>query len=347
MNRLRKTHAQKWTVVQAVLLIAIIYLTAYVAGTAAYAQTAGGFSIRAVIPENQVDTKQTYFDLRMEPGSEQEVEVIINNSRDEELVAEIQLNAASTGRNGTIVYTSPDVRDDIMQVSATDVATIETQSVTVPANSSKAVTVNIKMPEEAFDGVILGGIAVKGNETGEDTQAVEGVSLKNTITYVTALKLTENDREVDADFELTAVKPGLINYRTAVIATLRNTAPRIVKDMEVRAHVFRKGSDTVLRELELGEAEMAPMSTGDFVIDWADEALRPGVYRLRMTADYEGRLWEWDEEFTIAGEANDLNNAAVGIKKNYTWIYVLLGLALLALVWIIAYRRGKHQKDAD
>lgn len=312
-----------------------------------HAQTFGGFSIRAVIPENQVDAKQTYFDLRMKPGDEQDVQVVITNSRTEALSAEVRLNAASTGRNGTIAYTNPNVRDSAMTLAVTDVAAPLSQNITVPPNGSETVTIRIKMPDEPIDGVLLGGIAVTGNDTGSDTQAVQGVSLKNTITYVTALKLTTDDSEVAPDFELASVAPQLVNYRTAIVATLRNKAARIVKDMEIKAEVYRKGSDTPLHDLALTNAEMAPLSTGAFVINWQDEALRAGTYRLHMTANYNGRLWEWDEEFTIAGEAGDLNKDAVGLKRNDAWLYISLGILALILVGVVAFLLGRRKKERE
>lgn len=343
---MQKYFLKKWIIKSTVFLTVLGCLLAPEAGLIVRAQT-GGFSIRAVIPDNQLDTRQTYFDLRMKPGDEQTVQFVITNSRAEELVAEVWLNAASTGRNGLIVYTEPNVRDESLKTAVTDVAALQSQKVTVPPNGSRAVDIRIKMPEDPYDGVILGGIAVTAEEYGDNDQTQQGISLKNNITYVIALKLTENDNEVEPDFDLTAITPSLVNYRTAVVATLHNKAARIAQDMEIGAQITRKGSDTVLYELTLSGAEMAPLSKGDFVIDWEGEALKPGTYRLRMTADYEDRTWEWDEEFTIGGEAEDLNNGAVGLKRDYRWLYLLVGLAVLALVWIIAYRMGKNKKKAD
>lgn len=342
---MRKTWVKKWMIKSSSLLIALICLVISETGVTAYAQTPGGFSIRAVIPNNQLDTKQTYFDLRMKPGEEQKLQIVINNSQPVELETEVRLNAASTGRNGLIVYTEPDVRDENLKVAITDVASLETQKVTVPPLGSETVTIELKMPEKPFDGVILGGIAVTGSNTGNGTQATEGVSLNNTITYVIGLKLTENENEVEPDFDLASITPSLINYRTAVVAALHNKAPLIVKDIDINAQVYRKGSNAVLHELILNGAEMAPLSKGDFVIDWGGETLKPGTYRLKMTAGYEGKTWEWDKEFTITSEANDLNKEALGIKKDYRWLYLLLSLAILVIISNIAYRMGKRRKN--
>lgn len=327
--------------------IVLTYLLAPAAGIKAGAQTSGEFSVKAVIPDNQVDTRQTYFDLRMKPGEKQTVQIVISNSRMEELTAQIRLNAASTGRNGLIVYTEPGIRDESLKVAITDVATLGAETVTVPASGTTTVNIDIQMPEEELDGVILGGIVVTADETGNNTQATEGIALKNTITYVIGLKITENDKEVAPDFDLTAITPSLVNYRTAMAVTLHNKVPRIAKGMQVQAQVYRSGSDTVLYDLALDNAEMAPLTKGDFVIDWGGKALQPGTYRLKMTAKYEDRLWEWDEEFTIAGEAGELNKEAVGLEKDYRWLYLTGGLLLLVLVALLAFWLGRRKKKND
>lgn len=333
-----------WIVKLSIVFTVLACFMAPAAGMDAYAQTSGDFSVHAIIPDNQVDTRQTYFDLRMSPDQKQTIQIVIDNSRDEELVAQIRLNNASTGRNGLIVYTEQDVRDESLQVAVTDVAALQTETVTVPALGSKTVNIDIQMPKEELEGVILGGIVVTEDETGKNAQATEGISLNNIITYVIGLKLTENDSDVTPDFDLTAITPSLINYKTAVVATLHNKEARIVKNMEVKASVYRSGSDSVFRELSLEDAQMAPLSKGDFVIDWEGEALQPGTYRLKMSAIYEGKTWEWDEEFTIAAEASDLNKEAVGLKKDYRWLYVLAILAALAIVGFVAYWMGSRKR---
>lgn len=339
MNRKNIALAAKVT---SVLILCVLALSSDIG---AFAQTSGNYSVRAVIPDNQVDTRQTYFDLRMEPGAKQTVQVVIDNSRAEALTIKVQLNSASTGRNGLIIYSEPDVRDDSLEVAITDVAKLRQETVTVPASGSSTVYVDIEMPENELDGAVLGGIVVSEEKSENNTKAAEGVSLTNTITYVIGLKITENTNTEAPDFEFVSVAPGLVNYKTAVTATLRNNVPLIVKDMSVEAQVYRSGSDTPLHGLSLENAEMAPLSKGDFVINWDNTALEAGNYRLVMSAFYEGQEWKWDKEFTI-DKANDINSGAVGLQRNYIWVYILAGVIVLIITAYIAYRQGKR-KNAD
>lgn len=344
MNKTAKRRISKSAAMCAVLACLLIPAVDITAS----AQTAGTFSVRAVIPDNQVDTRQTYFDLRLDPGGKQTVQVVITNSQEKDLSVNMQLNNASTGRNGLIVYTEPDVRDDSLKAAVTDVAALREHEVTVPPLGSKAVDIDIQMPRESLDGTLLGGIVVTAKDAEEELQEGEGVTLKNTITYVIGLKITENDSEAEPDFDLAAITPSLINYRPAAVVTLRNKAPRIVKDMKVSAQVYRLGSDEVLRGLVLENSEMAPLSKGDFVIDWNENALEAGDYRLKMTAEYDGRIWEWDEAFTISsGAAGEVNEGAVGLEKNYMWFYFTVGFLALIIVAILAFLLGRRRKKDE
>src|SRR5690625_3617660 len=51
-----------------------------------------GYSVQALIPENQLDNKHSYFDLLTEPNQEQELEVIIYNNENEDIVVRITVN---------------------------------------------------------------------------------------------------------------------------------------------------------------------------------------------------------------------------------------------------------------
>lgn len=324
------------------LILCVLTITT---GFDALAQNAGDFSIHAIIPDNQVDKRQTYFDLRIEPGAKQTVQIVIDNSRTEELTARVQLNPASTAQNGLIIYSEPDKRDESMKVSIKDVAAIKEDTVTVPAGGSATVDIDINMPNEKLDGAILGGIVVTDENALRNAEVSEGVSIANIITYVIGLNITQNDKAVTPDFDLVSIAPDLVNYKTSVVSTLRNKAPLTVKNMKVNAKVYNSGSDTPIHELSLDNVEMAPQSTGDFVIDWNNTALAAGTYRLSMMTSYNGQDWTWDEEFTIAGEAAALNSQAVDIKQDFNGLYIVIGIISLILVVFLSYWLGKRNKS--
>ena len=70
---------------------------------AAAGQTDGiGYYVRAVLPDNQISNNLSYFDLRMQPGQSQTLEVEVVNESDKVITVDLAAVSASTNRNGII-----------------------------------------------------------------------------------------------------------------------------------------------------------------------------------------------------------------------------------------------------
>lgn len=336
----------------------MVCVLTFICSFTSFAQTVSNFYVTAVIPENQIDNRQTYFDLLTEPNQKQTLEIKVTNSKSEDITIITELNSASTGRNGLIVYTDPDIRDENLKTSITDIAQLREKTITIPADSSSSVYIDIAMPEEAVYGTILGGITFTEQEQEDEelnSETDSGVSIKNKITYVIGLKVTESNDTVTPDFELVSINPTLINYKPAVSVKVRNTEPLIVKDMEVNAEIFTAGEETSksLYNLSLKNSEMAPTSTGDFIIDWENTEFTAGTYRLKMAIIYGERQWTWDENFTIEDkQASEINSGAIDVNPpavttiRSIWIYILIGAAAIAVTAYASYKAGKSKNQS-
>ena len=87
------------------LLLSLFIILGFSLPISGYAQEGDvEFSVKTIIPDNQVDTKKSYFDLRMKPEQKQEIETILYNSSDEEITINISVHSATTNQNGLIVY---------------------------------------------------------------------------------------------------------------------------------------------------------------------------------------------------------------------------------------------------
>ena len=67
------------------------------------------------------------------------------------------------------------------------------------------------------------------------------MQIQNKYAYVIGVQLSENDHEVYPDLQLKNIKPQLVNYRTAVVATIQNSEPVIIRNLNVQASVLKKG----------------------------------------------------------------------------------------------------------
>lgn len=331
-----------------VLLVTIAAIAANTLPAYARLTNEVNFSVKAIIPENQIEKRQTYFDLRMQPGDTQDLQIQIFNNGDKPLHVRVAANSASTNPGGLIDYIRPDIRDESMKVAFSEIATVREKTITVPPASSSFATVFLAMPNESFDGIVLGGIVVTKIEDQSDTRAQQGaLGVVNEFSYVVAAKLSMTDTPVEPEFHLKNVEPRLVNYKTAVVAVLRNSQPVLVKNMTISAQVFQGDATTPLHELSKSDIDVAPNSSFEFTMDWANSRLIPGDYRLLMSATYEDKEWNWEESFNISSETSEtINDEAVALASNPTSIsiYWVIGLcAVIVLLLVIIFTRSRKR----
>ncbi|GGI11064.1 DUF916 and DUF3324 domain-containing protein [Gottfriedia solisilvae] len=306
-----------------------------------------GFSVRAIIPKNQIDPLKSYFDLKMKPGQKQVVKIEVFNSSSQEETIEMDVAFATTNRNGLIDYSEVDTKrkDESLQFPLTEIAKTENKEIVIPAGKSKIVPINISMPKQKYDGVILGAAHFKKKLKETNENSTSGVEIKNQYAYVVGIKLTETAKDVYPDLHLKYIKPKLINYRTAVVANIQNSEAVIVENMDVTAKIYKKGSTKHIYSSDKKDLNMAPNSNFEYPIDLKNDPLKPGTYRLKMKAIIGTQIWEWDEDFTIGKVANNLNEKALELNKSYLWWYIGGGMLLLLVLLFIIAKKVRMKSD--
>ncbi len=304
-----------------------------------------GYSVQAVLPENQRDNGATYFDLLVEGGSSYPLEVQIFNHEDEELTVNVTPTTSSTNQNGLIVYEEQESYDDSLKYPISEFVTIEEPTVTIPANETATVEMTLTIPDEKLEGFLLGGILIQKESSQDNDQ--EGVQIQNEYAYVIGLQATMDEQVVESNLNLKGLRPELVNYRTAVIAELQNDQPVIMNGVDIEAEVFKENDlDEVFKTASIEDGQFAPNSTMEFVIDWENQYLEPGDYRLKLNAIDGENEWQWDEQFTITEEEGQISDDAVELEKN-SWLtpQLFIGVvAVLIIVIIVLLFRNRKSK---
>ena len=120
---------------------------------------AGTFSVRPVLPENQISDGARYFYLETEPGQEQTISVIIENLTGEYKTIEVAIHLATTDEHGRVNYSgSPQLPDATLPHNIEDLVSFE-PFVHLEPYETVEFWMNIRMPMEPFDGVLAGGLA--------------------------------------------------------------------------------------------------------------------------------------------------------------------------------------------
>ena len=312
-------------------------------------QSEVNFHVRALLPSNQINSGLSYFDLRMTPSQTQQLEVEITNTSDEALVVNVEAITASTNRNGIIDYKMPDVKDESLRVAFSEISTVETPSLSVPAQSSKVAVINIAMPKESYDGVILGGLVfTRENSTAEQQQSV---TIENAISYVLGVKLSITDAVIDPRFELVEVLPRAINYQPSLVHAIRNLEAIIIKGMSVEVLV-RNADGTVYAKASKTNIDMAPNSIFPFGLLPEHEKLEPGTYSSEVTLTYDKKEYRYSTEFVIEdAEAEAVNSISPGPQTSnaldLATIAICLVLVLLVstIILLVILLRKKRRAE--
>lgn len=280
------------------------------------AEESMAYSVKANIPENQINKTLTYFDLKMEPGQEQEISLTVSNSSDKEASISISPNIAMTNQNGVIDYSQFKPKlDSTLEIPLNSIISGK-QDVTLAPNETKQIPFTIKMPEKAFEGIILGGFYISKETINNSSKEEKDVQIKNNYSYVIGIQLRESLNEVTPELKLNKIKPALLNYRTAVTANLQNTEATLIKGLNVHAKIWKKGSSKILHEIKKTDLSMAPNSNFDFPISWDNQILEAGSYTLKLEASSGEHKWNFEEDFMIsAKESRSLNKEAVELEK--------------------------------
>lgn len=300
--------------------------------------TAPEFSVKAILTENQRDVSSSYFDLVLEPGATEELQVEITNSSERELTVELQATTAVTNINGLIDY-SIDVEepDDSLKINFKEIANIVENEITIPSGETKTMKASVNLPkQQLFDGILLGGLTVSEKGSSNNPSETEN-QITNRFIYSIAVMIAQNEEVVQPDLSLKSVDVEQRNRRNFIVGTIQNRASTIVNHFDVEATVFREGQDVPLFHEETLDMRMAPNSTLSYGIGTNNQPLSAGTYEMHMKATNGEEQWEWIESFTITSEkARKMNTSAVELEKDNTKLYLMIaGVVIFILVIFI------------
>lgn len=125
------------------------------------------FAVTPIPSEKQVDKEKTYFDLLLAPNEETELKVNLRNDTDKEVKVGISINSAITNSNVIVEYgENKGKKDQSLAFDIKDYVQYPS-SVRLKPKSEQTVSINVKMPNTPFDGVLASGITFK-EETSDE-----------------------------------------------------------------------------------------------------------------------------------------------------------------------------------
>ncbi|MEG1045996.1 DUF916 and DUF3324 domain-containing protein [Carnobacterium sp.] len=322
------------------------------------AETEGlSVAVSPILPENQIDKAKTYFDLLVEPGQQQELEVSLKNSSDKEIVVQTLVNTATTNDNGVVDYSNTDGKtDSTLKYPLSSLVSL-TEEQKIPAKSEIVMKIKLQSPKEKFSGVLAGGLYISEKEDKDSKKGSEGVQIKNKYTYIVGIQL-RNQEDISAilpkmNLDKSLIKAKQVNFRNYIGINLQNTQPVFIRKLQVGAKIYAAGSSSVLYEEKSSGLKMAPNSNFNFGVSLNNTKFKAGKYRAEVSAtaeDYD-KTWQWNEEFEIsADDAKKMNDLAVELDEEGLpiWIYIAVasaGVLIIMLLCYIIFSKIKKKKE--
>lgn len=322
------------------------------------------FSATPVPSDYQIDKEKSYFDLQLSPNQVTEVQVKLKNDTEKEVKVGISVNSAKTNSNGVVEYGANKIkRDESLVYDLKDYVDYP-DSITLKPMSEQIVPFKVKMPNEAFDGILAGGITFKEEkEKSTSIESKQGLSIENDYSYVVALLMRQNTTTVAPNLILREVEPGQINARNAILTKLQNDQRTYINQVSISATITKKNSKETVYQVEKEKMQIAPNSSFSFPISLNKEALKPGDYQLSLSIygnksekgiytkekdqknKYENH-WTFKKDFRIDPQvADELNQKDVTLKQDNTWLYLLIGLIVLVVfgccIYLLWRKRNK------
>lgn len=304
------------------------------------------YSILPILPANQLDRGNTFYDLKVKPGTQQTLQLQINNFSQEEQTFILEVHQATTNRNLAIDYSGETVTRSAKEKTAISKIVQLPASVTIPGGKAGVVSITLTILEEHFAGVLLAGSQVKKAPTQEQTSG-----LTTEYDYIVGLMLTESDETVAPELAFGGIAPAVITNNAGLQVHLKNTRPMYLNQVHMVGKIYSASDQTtpvITREIK--EGGIAPDS--DFKIDFfngtagATEPLAAGDYLLKMTlTDGQGHQWQFDESFTISQkQASSINQQVFTVAKDNTLLWGIIGILLALLMILLLLLRKKHRQ---
>lgn len=328
---------------QIALATALTFGMSQVATTAFADNSALG--VDPIFPASQIDTKTGYYDLKVEPGQEQNLEMTLMNDGDKPMLVHMSANPASTNDNGVIEYGKNKIKvDESMTANVGSMITVP-KSVTIPARGTIKVSAKLLVQSQRFNGIAVGGISFVTDPEAGKTQN-SGVQIRNRYAYDMGVVLHESDEAVTPNLRMHQVRPATVNYHTAILARLQNDQPAFITDMKSHAVVYTaKDHKQVLSEDKKNQ-KVAPNSHFDYTMMMADgQKLQPGKYMADIDLTAKQGHWHFKQTFVVAADqARAMNQRNVTISHWAWWQIALMILAVILLILLIIFLVRRDRK---
>lgn len=349
MNKLKKC-------LTAIFFAFVMLISVFVFSPHNTLAASGGFALKPggeTTDTVNIDNGSYY--INGEPGQTVDLKLLVINQEDSTRQFMFNVNTAYTSDGGQLGYDKVKVSDPSLKIQTRNTASPKSGIFKIPGNATATISFKITIPKKNFKGTIMGGATVYPyKEKAKGTVGSNGTLIKNKFTYSIPIQIHQKNAESEeAKYSVTSVRPSTVisgnKTGVGVKANIHNSKNAYTGNLTAEAIVTQKGNkDFKIVEKKSGQA-MAPTSNYDFSIPWGKKKLQSGNYHLKLTYKTTGGIKSWvlNKDFSINNNDAAKYNKLAGIKPNYLWLYIILGILALAIILGLGIYLGRRNNNKN
>lgn len=301
------------------------------------------YEVKAILPKTQQNPQVSYFDLQLKPAERKEIAIEFSNKTDKAITLNSDVTTATTNNNGVIDYSLTRANEEQkLKIKMAEIVT-GPDKIALTAHEKKTVNYQIKMPQEAFEGVLLGGFYI--TKAAETTTKAKP-SLKNEISYVIGLQLSNTEKRIAPKLALQTVEITEQNKRTVITADLRNSAAALISGLTIEARVTKKGDKQAIYTSKKSELGMAPNSNFLLSLDLEQQKLSQGDYAITLKAnDKNNNKWLLTKTFNVKETLTVPTEKINSSNRPFTWVIIVSAIAITSIGILLHFYRRKKKEN--
>lgn len=200
------------------------------------------FNVDPILPESQRKGQLGYYDILLEPGGTQKLEVDLSNATDKEVKINVGMTSAKTNDNGVVEYSPNDLPLHASQKHDLEKLVDYKKVVTLAPKSKERYSFTVKMPQEEFPGIIAGGISFQEVDSDEkEKKDSEGMAIKNKFNFAVAVLMRQSEG-ISGTGELTLQKAeaNQRNVRNVIRGYFSNDKPFYINNLAIDAAIYKE-----------------------------------------------------------------------------------------------------------
>lgn len=307
------------------------------------------FEVQPVLPDNQTDQTENFYDLKVASGTEQTLQLRIQNFTNKTITVQSDIRNAYTQVGGGINFDAH-YTDKTLQHPLTTLLTQPKTQATIKLSPHEATTLNttLKIPQTGIKGMVYGDwhFIEKPNPDAKDHTAV-----KSHYAYSVGILLQgKGYASASANLTYQHTRPFLYNKHPAMAIAVKNDQPMAMRQVAITGEIAQEGKGNTKRSFRNSNVTIAPNSTLKVPISWNYDSMQPGTYKIKLHVKGQNYATRFPidktfvKTFTVAKSTADHLNKHAAKKPKNNWIPVTIGVAglwLLAvgsLIWLLAVR---------